>query len=71
MVAMVQITSLLGSTGPSSLTLSHYGFYLFSFLIQLGLGSLFLVLAGRIFKHGILSFNHRFSFRLISQWLKK
>jgi ABC-type Na+ efflux pump permease subunit len=63
MVSMVKVTV--------GVSLSQYLMILISWVIQLLVGTLFISLAARIFKHGILSFGHRWSMKLWFSWLKK
>jgi ABC-2 type transport system permease protein len=63
MVAMVKL-----SVGVAP---SEYLLLLVAWVIQLVTGLLLVVIAGRIFKNGILSYDHRNSWALIFQWLKK
>lgn len=63
MVAMVKL-----SVGVSS---SEYIFLLLAGVVQWVTGAVLVVLAGRIFKNGILSNDHRNSWKLLRQWLRK
>jgi ABC-2 type transport system permease protein len=63
MVAMVKL-----SIGVAP---SEYLLLLVAWAVQLVSGLLLVVVAGRIFKNGILSHDHRNSWTLILQWLKK
>lgn len=63
MVSIIKIT-----VGAS---LVEYLFIVFAFFIQLIVGTLFLAFAARIFKHGILSYDHRWSIKLFFSWLRK
>ena len=63
MVAMIKL-----AVGVSPL---EYLFLLFAWIIQVCVGTVLVILAGRIFKQGILSFDHKASFRLLAFWLRK
>lgn len=63
MVSMVKVTV--------GVSLSQYLMILIAWVIQILVGTLFISLAARIFKHGILSFGHRWSMKLWFSWLKK
>lgn len=63
MVAMVKICS-----GVSTLA---YSLLFVAFAVQLFVGSLLVFMAGKVFKQGILSNNHRVSFKLLRSWLRK
>jgi len=63
MVAMIKLAVGVSTT--------EYLLLLGVWFIQLLTGSLLVVLAGRIFKNGILSYDHRNSFKLLLQWLRK
>ena len=63
MVSMIKITV--------GVTVTEYLGILFAWLIQVLVGTMLMLLAARIFKHGILSYSHRFSVKLFFDWLKK
>ena len=63
MVSMVKV-----SLGVS---LGGYLAILLAWFIQAITGFLLILLAARIFKHGILSNDHRWSFRLLLNWIRK
>jgi hypothetical protein len=52
-------------------TVTEYLGILFAWLIQVLVGTMLMLLAARIFKHGILSYSHRLSVKLFFDWLKK
>jgi ABC-2 type transport system permease protein len=63
MVSMIKVTV--------GVTVTQYLGILFAWLIQVSVGSAFILLAARIFQHGILSYSHRFSLSLFFSWLRK
>jgi len=63
MVSIIKVT-----TGVS---LTQYLAILSAWIIQVSVGTIFLLLAARIFQHGILSYSHRFSLSLFFSWLRK
>jgi chromate transport protein ChrA len=63
MVSMIKITV--------GVTVTEYLGILFAWLIQVLVGTMLMLLAARIFKHGILSYSHRLSVKLFFDWLKK
>jgi len=63
MVAMVKISM--------GVTVSEYLMLLFAFCLQMIIGSFLVGFAGRIFKNGILSFDHKSSWSLFFRWLKR
>jgi ABC-2 type transport system permease protein len=63
MVAMVKL-----SIGVS---VGQYMSLLVALLLQFLVGGFLVILAGRIFKHGILSYDHKSSWSLLFRWLRK
>jgi len=63
MVAMVKLA--VGVSTPQYFSL------LLALLLQIVIGIFLVVFAGRIFKNGILSYDHRNSWKLLMQWIKK
>lgn len=63
MVSMVKVTI--------GVSLGGYLAILLAWLIQAITGFLLILIAARIFKHGILSYDHRWSIRLLLNWIRK
>jgi ABC-2 type transport system permease protein len=63
MVSMVKVTI--------GVTFQQYLAILVSWILQMLIGSILIVFAARIFKHGILSYHHQLSIKLLMNWLKK
>jgi ABC-2 type transport system permease protein len=63
MVSMVKVTI--------GVSLGGYLAILLAWLTQAITGFLLILIAARIFKHGILSYDHRWSLRLLLNWIRK
>jgi ABC-2 type transport system permease protein len=63
MVSMVKVTM--------GVSLSSYLLMLISWSVSMVVGAMMLVLAGRVFKNGILSYSHKLTLSLLFKWLKR
>ena len=63
MVSMVKVTM--------GVSLSSYLLMLISWSVSMIVGAMMLVLAGRVFKNGILSYSHKLTLSLLFKWLKR
>ena len=63
MVSMVKVTM--------GVSLSSYLLMLISWSVSMIVGAMMLVLAGRVYKNGILSYSHKLTLSLLFKWLKR